>query len=148
MEVKVKKVNSLATVPKYATKGSAGFDLASVAKLSIKPGETRVVPTGLSVAVPEGFEMQIRPRSGMSLNTKLRVANSPGTIDADYRGEVGIILHNTGSDSVDINVGDRIAQGVVCPVEQVTFKVVEDLDATERASGGFGSTGATVNDEE
>lgn len=153
MKVLIKKVNPLAAIPKYATPGAAGFDLASVENVVLKPGETRAVKTGLVVEIPPGFEMQIRPRSGLSLKTTLRVANAPGTVDSDYRGEVAVILTNTSVDARDtfgngnsgenqtIFAGDRIAQGVIVPVVQATFEEVVELSETERGAGGFGSTG-------
>lgn len=100
-----------------------------------------MVGTGLRVKVPEGYEMQIRPRSGLSVDTKLRVANSPGTIDNDYRGEVGVILYNAGNRAEQIEVGDRIAQAVITPVVKVEMEEVDELEETERAEAGFGSTG-------
>lgn len=153
MQVKIKKVNAFAKTPKYATPGAAGFDLASVEQVVLKPGETRAIKTGLVVEIPLGFEMQIRPRSGLSLKTTLRVANAPGTVDSDYRGEVAVILTNTsvdardtfgngnGGENQEIFVGDRIAQGVIVPVLQATFEEVTELSETERGAGGFGSTG-------
>jgi len=153
MQVKIKKVNHLAVIPKYATPGAAGFDLVSVEDVILKPGETRAIKTGLVVEIPSGFEMQVRPRSGLSLKTKLRVANAPGTVDSDYRGEVAVILTNSsvdardtfgngdGGENEEIKAGDRIAQGVIVPVVQATFEEVTDLSETERGAGGFGSTG-------
>lgn len=148
-EVLIKIVHPDAVVPKYATPGSAGFDLVAIEDTIIYPVQTQVIRTGLAMAVPKGFELQIRPRSGLSLHTKLRVANSPGTVDSDYRGEIGIIITNTepelslsGYGAVAIKKGDRIAQGVICPVVRAEFEVVDSLDETTRGSGGFGSTGA------
>lgn len=153
MLVKVKKIHPDAILPKYQTRGASGFDLHALEDITISPGETRLVKTGLSVAVQEGFELQVRPRSGMSLKTYMRVANSPGTVDSDYRGEVCIIMTNTAtieklvdkqdgySKHCDIKKGERIAQGVICPVVQAAFEEVENLDETERGAGGFGSTG-------
>lgn len=143
--VKIKTING-ANVPKYETAGAAGFDLASTEMSIIAPGETVLIGTGLFMEIPEGYELQIRPRSGMSVKTKLRVANSPGTIDSDYRGEIKIILTNHGTDYRTINVGDRIAQGVLAPVYQARFVKVELMSETERGDGGFGSTGGTVNE--
>lgn len=141
MKVKIKRLNDNAVIPQYATPGAAGFDLHASENRTIFPGETALVPTGLSIEIPNGYEMQVRPRSGVSLKTGLRVANSPGTVDSDYRGEVCIIMHNTGDAGLDIFSGDRIAQGVICPVLQVSFEEVDDLSDTKRGSGGFGSTG-------
>ena len=150
MRVKIKKLHEDAVVPKYGTPGAAGFDLVAVEDTYIKPGETKLVKTGFAIAVPEGYEMQVRPRSGLSLKTSLRVANSPGTVDSDFRGEVCVIAHNAagpygnqGGDlnAIVINKGDRIAQGVICPVMKVEFDVVDSLDETKRGEGGYGSTG-------
>jgi dUTP pyrophosphatase len=150
MRIKIKKLHEDAVVPKYGTPGAAGFDLVAIEDVYIKPGETKLVKTGLAIAVPDGYEMQIRPRSGLSLKTTLRVANSPGTVDSDFRGEVCVIAHNAaspyGNQGGDLNVifiakGDRIAQGVICPVVKAEFEVVESLDETQRGEGGYGSTG-------
>ena len=142
MELKFKKLHPGAVIPAYQTKGSAGFDLHSIDNIAIPTGKTVLVHTGLSVAVPEGYELQIRPRSGVSLKTGLMIKNSPGTIDSDYRGEIGIIVYNTGEKFGHyVNYNDRIAQGVMVPVVQATIVEVEELDDTERGVGGFGSTG-------
>lgn len=148
MQVRIKKINSLAVIPKYATPGAAGFDLVSVENVKLRPGETRAVKTGLAVEIPLGFEMQIRPRSGLSLKTALRVANAPGTVDSDYRGEVAVILTNSAAEDEEygckeefVMAGDRIAQGVIVPVVQAQFEEVFELSNTERGAGGFGSTG-------
>lgn len=141
MKVKLKKVNDDAKVPKFATKGSAGFDLSAVYKVNLAPGETKAIPTGLCFQVEEGYEMQIRPRSGLTLNTPLRV--HLGTVDSDFSGEVRVICTNTsnGAESIEINIGDRIAQGVINKIEQAEFELVEDLEETERGESGFGSSG-------
>lgn len=132
-------------LPQYETKDAAGADLRASLEnkdtLVIAPGERVLVPTGLAFEIEAGFEVQVRPRSGLSLKTSLLVVNSPGTIDADYRGEVKIILGNFGNESYTINHGDRIAQMVLAPITQATFEVVNELSDTERGSGGFGSTG-------
>ncbi len=132
-------------LPFYATTLAAGADIrASLHEkksLIIAPGERMLIPTGLSFEIPAGFEVQVRPRSGLSLKTSLLVVNSPGTIDADYRGEVQIILGNFGTDPYIIEHGLRVAQLVVAPVWQAQFQTVETLSETERGSGGFGSTG-------
>lgn len=145
--IKIKKLanfdNELA-LPKYETRDAAGADLrASLPEgdMIIKPGQRVLVPTGLSFEIAPGHEVQVRPRSGLSLKTKLLVVNSPGTIDADYRGEVKIILGNFGTDDEVIKHGDRVAQMVVAPILQASFEVVEELSSTERGAGGFGSTG-------
>ena len=139
--MKIKKLDQDAIIPKYQTAGAAGFDLHSIVNEELNPGEQKLIGTGLSVAVPDGFELQIRPRSGLAAKYKVTVTNSPGTVDQDYRGEIKIILINLGQEKFIINKGDRIAQGVVCPVKQVIFEEVEELPSTERGSGGFGSTG-------
>lgn len=108
---------------------------------TLEPGERRLIPTGIRIALPEGYEAQIRPRSGLALKKGITVLNSPGTIDCDYRGEIGVILINLGEENVVINNGDRIAQMIVAPYTRVTWLETEDLDATERGAGGFGHTG-------
>ena len=135
-------------LPQYETSGAAGADLranlppdARAAGIALAPGARALVPTGLAVAIPPGFEMQIRPRSGLALKHGLSLANAPGTIDSDYRGPLGIILINLGQDVVTIAHGDRIAQAVITPVAQATFTLAETLDETDRGTGGFGSTG-------
>ncbi len=130
-------------LPGYATPGAAGMDVeaAVIGELPIAPGEIVVVPTGFRVALPPGYEMQVRPRSGLAVKHGLTVVNSPGTIDADYRGEVKIALINLGRKTYIISRGDRIAQLVLAPVSKVTLHVVESLDKTERDAGGFGHTG-------
>lgn len=132
------------SLPQYETSGAAGMDLRANETKKIYPGETTTIGTGLYVEIPPTAEMQIRPRSGMSLKTKLRVANSPGTIDSCYRGEVKIILENIGNEPVEVKDGDRIAQAVFAPVIRAElFQVYskESLTETDRGEGGFGSTG-------
>lgn len=143
MIVKVKQLHPDAIVPIYKSELAAGFDLAAYLEepITLKPNEIRLIKTGLAVEIPKGFEMQIRPRSGLALKHGISVLNSPGTIDADYRGEVGVILINLGSESFAIRHGDRIAQGVIKRVKTVWFEVVEELSETKRGSSGFGSTG-------
>lgn len=130
-------------VPAYETAHSAGMDLraALVAPIDLHPGERKLIPTGLKIAVPVGFEAQVRPRSGLAIKQGITMLNSPGTIDADYRGEVMVIAINHGQEAVRFNHGDRIAQLVVAPVVQVSIREVNELDATDRGEGGFGSTG-------
>jgi dUTP pyrophosphatase len=130
-------------LPAYATPGSAGVDLAAAldAPLVLAPGARAAVPTGIALALPEGYEGQIRPRSGLALRHGLAVLNSPGTIDADYRGEVRVILANLGDAPVTIARGERIAQLVVAPVSRVAFAPVATLPESRRGAGGFGSTG-------
>lgn len=143
MKIRIKKLHPDAVTPQYQTNGSSGFDLVAIEDVAIKSGETKLVRTGLAVDVGYGYELQVRPRSGLSLKSPLRVANSPGTVDADYRGEIGVIMTNISilEFAWKISKGDRIAQGVVCPVVQADIEVVEYLDETKRGSGGFGSTG-------
>ena len=140
INIPIKKLLTDAIIPMYATDGSAGFDFYTIIDTVVWEGETQLIRTGLSMEIPVGYELQIRPRSGLSLSTKLRVANSPGTIDSDYRGEIKIIIENIGDNEVLINQGDRIAQGVLCKVPQANFIEVDKLDETERGDGGFGST--------
>ncbi len=132
-------------LPFYATEGAAGADIrASIPEkksLIVKPGERVLVPTGLSMEIPFGFEVQVRPRSGLSLKTQLMVVNSPGTIDCDYRGEVNIIIGNFGKEDFTIEHGLRIAQLVIAPVIQAKYSVTNSLGETKRGAGGFGSTG-------
>lgn len=129
---------------KYATDGAAGFDIYAARTVEIAGNGVAIIPTGLYMAIPAGYELQIRPRSGNSAKTNIRIANSPGTIDSDYRGEIGIIVDNKGEATLKINKGDRIAQGVFAVVPKAGFSVVdkkEYLGTTERGTGGFGSTG-------
>ena len=135
-------------LPDYETVGAAGADLrANLAELdranglTLAPGERALVPTGLAMEIPRGFEVQIRPRSGLALKHGISIPNSPGTIDEDYRGPVGVILINLGQEPFTIGHGDRIAQMVVAPVVQATFETATELSATKRGAGGFGSTG-------
>ncbi len=130
-------------LPTYATPGSAGADLRAAVdgELVLAPMQRAAVPTGLKLAIPEGFEGQVRPRSGLALRQGLTVANAPGTVDADFRGEVRVIVVNLGDEPVTIRRGDRIAQLVVAPVTRASFKPVKGVPGTERGGGGFGSTG-------
>lgn len=132
-------------LPSYETDGAAGFDLraclADRGVLTLEPGARALVPTGLRMAIPDGYELQIRPRSGLALKHGITLPNTPGTIDSDYRGPLGIIVMNAGQEAFEISHGDRIAQGVVAPVTRAQFALVEALDETARGSGGFGSTG-------
>ncbi|WP_188791524.1 dUTP diphosphatase [Salipiger pallidus] len=133
-------------LPAYATAGAAGADLRANlpdrGRVTLVPGERALVPTGLRLAIPEGWEVQIRPRSGLALKHGITLPNSPGTIDSDYRGPLGVIVMNAGAETFVISHGDRIAQMVVAPVVQADFAVVETLSDTVRGSGGFGSTGS------
>ena len=130
-------------IPGYESDGAAGIDLRAWLEedLVLAPGETALVPTGLAVAIPEGYEAQVRPRSGLALNHAISLPNSPGTIDSDYRGEIRIILINHGKESFTVEHGMRIAQMVISPVIQVIFRESEELPVTSRGAGGFGSTG-------
>jgi len=130
-------------LPGYATVGSAGADVVAAveSQVAILPGERHAIPTGLVLAVPPGFEVQVRPRSGLALRHGLTVANAPGTIDSDYRGEVKVILVNLGAEAVTVRRGDRIAQLVVAPVSRARFDAASELPPTARGDGGFGSTG-------
>ena len=130
-------------LPAYATVQSAGMDLRANLDeaITLRPLERRLIPTGLHIALPEGFEAQIRPRSGLALKKGVTVLNSPGTIDADYRGEIGVLLINLSQEDFVVNDGERIAQMVVARHEQADFIVVEQLDETERGAGGYGHTG-------
>ena len=130
-------------LPAYATPDSAGMDLlaAVAAPVTLAPGERRLVPTGLAIQLPSGYEAQVRPRSGLALKHGITVLNAPGTVDADYRGEVGVILLNTGDQPFTIQRGERIAQMVIAAVATATWKPVSELPSTQRGAGGFGSTG-------
>jgi dUTP pyrophosphatase len=171
IDVRVKRLHADAVIPKYAHEYDAGFDLVAVEDVIIEPGETKLVPTGLAFQIPIGYEIQIRPRSGVSLKTKLRVSNAPGTIDSQYRGEVKVIVDNIRQRYIDedgeeyvtrtldtinsstevsefftegtyiIRKGDKIAQGVLAEVPRANFVVVDELDETTRGESGFGSTG-------
>lgn len=130
-------------LPTYATKGSAGMDLRANLQedVVIAPGERKLISTGLKISLPVGYEAQIRPRSGLALKKGVTVLNSPGTVDSDYIGDIGVILINHGEESFTVSNGDRIAQMVIAKHETVEFEQVESLDETERGAGGFGSTG-------
>ncbi|MBN9080650.1 MAG: deoxyuridine 5'-triphosphate nucleotidohydrolase [Rhizobiales bacterium 62-17] len=132
-------------LPRYQSTGAAGLDLvAAVAAdepVSLAPGQRRLVPTGLSIALPDGYEAQVRPRSGLALKNGVTVLNAPGTVDSDYRGEIGVILINLGEEPFVIARGDRIAQMVIAPVSQLEFEETSTLASSARGAGGFGSTG-------
>lgn len=140
-KILIKRLSKEIPLPKYETNGSSGMDLAANIETIIEPGDTSIIPTGLAVSIPKGFEVQVRPRSGLAAKQKLTVLNTPGTIDSDYRGEVKIILFNLGTDNFVVENGDRIAQMVICPIIQAEFEEVEDLSNTVRGKDGFGSTG-------
>ena len=127
--------------PAYATDGAAGLDVVAAEDLTLAPGERHAVATGFAIAIPHGFEVQVRPRSGLALKHGITCLNAPGTIDSDYRGEVKVILANLGAEPFEVRRGERIAQLVPAPVQRAAFREVDDLDSTGRGSGGFGSTG-------
>ena len=142
MELKIKKVHPDAIIPTYATSGSSGMDLHCVSDFTIEAGRLKLIPTGLIITgLSEFKEIQIRPKSGLAAKYGITVLNTPGTIDSDYVGEIGVILYNTGNDPYSFNKGDKIAQAVVCPIYKAEFIEVSDFEDTERGSGGFGSTG-------
>ncbi len=145
--VKVKKLTNDAIVPTYAKPGDAGFDFHATDEGFLLPGETAVIGTGLAFEIPEGYEIQVRPRSGLAAKHGITVLNSPGTVDAGYRGEVKVILHNAGHGAFEINKGDRIAQGVLSKVNQAKFIEVDELEESERGADGFGSTGVEAKEE-
>lgn len=140
VEVKIQKINEDAVIPKYAHDSDAGADIYAIEDVTLKPHTTVVVKTGIKVAIPLGYMINIVPRSGLSAKTSLRIANTPGTIDANYRGEIGVIMENTGNLSVTINKGDRIAQMLIMPIPMIKWIESDELDETDRGEGGFGST--------
>ena len=141
VEIKRLPNNDDLPLPAYETAGAAGMDLRAAEAVTLKPGARHLVPTGLSIALPHGFEAQVRPRSGLAVKHGVTVLNSPGTIDCDYRGEVKVPLINHGQDDFVIARGDRIAQMVIAPVTRVSWTEVDTLDETVRGTGGFGSSG-------
>ncbi|MHA1635936.1 MAG: dUTP diphosphatase [Candidatus Thorarchaeota archaeon] len=141
VQVRVKRLNPDAKIPKIAKAGDVAFDLYSVIDYEIKPGERYAVPTGIAVEIPVGYEGQVRPRSGLALKEGLTVLNTPGTIDSGYRGEVKTIIINQGDTAFKISKGMRISQLAIRPVPEVSFIEVDELSDTDRGEGGFGSTG-------
>ena len=143
IQVKIKKLHPQAVIPAYMTEHAAGLDLCTVieAPVMLAPGERTLLPTGLAMEIPPGFEGQVRPRSGLALKKGVSLVNSPGTIDADYRGEIGIIIINHGVEPVEILPGDRVAQLIIAPVTQAILVEADDLNDSVRSSGGFGHTG-------
>jgi dUTP pyrophosphatase len=133
--------NSDNALPQYETGGSAGLDVRSAENGLLKPGEFKLITTGICVEIPYGYEIQVRPRSGLAKNYGVTVLNSPGTIDADYRGEIGVILINHGQYDFEVKPGDRIAQLVLCPIERINWMAVGSVGGTKRGEKGFGSTG-------
>ena len=142
-KVLIKPFTEKVIIPKYETSGSSGMDIAAFieSNIEIKPGGKALISTSFSLSIPKGFEIQIRPRSGLAAKKSISVLNTPGTIDADYRGEIKIILINHGKDNFIVENGLRIAQMVLCPIVQAKLEVVEELVDTDRGTGGFGSTG-------
>lgn len=139
--LRVQLLPHAASLPAYQSAGAAGFDIAATETHVLLPGERAALPTGMIVAVPPGLELQIRPRSGLALRHGVTVANAPGTVDADYRGEIVVLLINLGAAAFTVERGMRIAQGVLAPVLRAEIRAVDALDATPRGAGGFGSTG-------
>ncbi len=139
----IKKLQKNIILPEYKTDGSSGMDLMANVEQTVKilPGEKKIISTGIIVAIPEQYEIQIRPRSGLAAKSGISVLNTPGTIDSDYRGEIKVILINLGKDVFEIKKNDRIAQMIVCPIIKVELEEVENLPETVRGKGGFGSTG-------
>lgn len=148
VKVKVKRVREgqdrELPLPRYMTKRSAGMDLFAAVdgEVTLEPGERKLIPTGIALSIPEGYEGQVRPRSGLALRDGIGLVNAPGTIDADYRGEVGVLLINFGRRPFKVKRGDRIAQLVIVPVCRAVLELAEELDATPRSGGGFGHTGS------
>ena len=143
VKVLIKKLDPSVKLPEYKTSGASGMDLIAFLKdpINIKPKKSSLIPTGLSVAFSENYEIQIRPRSGLAAKSNITVLNTPGTIDSDYRGEIKVIIYNHGNDDFVINNGDRIAQMVLSPIIRMELEEVKDLPKTIRGEGGFGSTG-------
>ncbi len=143
IEVRLKRLPHAAGLPVYATADAAGADLLAAveAPVTVAPGARALIPCGFAMALPKGYEAQVRPRSGLALKHGITLPNAPGTIDADYRGEVAVILANGGDQPFEVTRGMRIAQMVIAPAPQATFAEVDDLDQTARGAGGFGSTG-------
>ncbi len=142
-EILIKRLSKKINLPKYETDGSSGMDLVANIEntITIQPGKTSIISTGISVAIPKDHEIQIRPRSGLASKKQISVLNTPGTIDADYRGEIKVILINLGESPFVVEKGMRIAQMVLCPIVKAKLKEVQNLEDTVRGSGGFGSTG-------
>ena len=142
-EILIKRLSKHINVPRYETEGSSGMDLSANinSNIEIEPGDSAIIPTGISVSIPNNFEIQIRPRSGLAAKNQISVLNTPGTIDADYRGEIKVILINLGKKKFVLEKGSRIAQMVLCPIARAKIREVENLEKTDRGSGGFGSTG-------
>ena len=142
-EILIKRLSKYINLPRYETEGSSGMDLSANinSNIEIEPGDSTIIPTGISVSIPKNFEIQIRPRSGLAAKNQISVLNTPGTIDADYRGEIKVILINLGKKKFVLEKGTRIAQMVLCPIAKAKIREVENLEKTDRGTGGFGSTG-------
>ncbi len=141
MKIKVKKLHASAILPQYAHPNDAGLDLLAVEEQTLEPGESQLIPTGISIELPPGTEAQVRPRSGLALKHQITVLNTPGTIDAGYRGEIGVILINHGKTQFQVSPGMKIAQLVIASVIHAEIEAVEQLSSTKRGDNGFGSTG-------
>jgi len=141
--IQIKKLHADAQIPRYMTELAAGMDIHALPQKTtyLQPGERCLIPTGIAMAIPPGFEVQVRPRSGLAIKQGVTLVNTPGTIDADYRGEIQVIMINHGQDVFKISAGDRIAQLIVAPVSQAVIEEVSELSETRRGSGGFGHTG-------
>lgn len=150
LRIKIQKLHEQAIVPCYMSEHAAGMDLCAAldTEVVVAPGDRIIVPTGIAMAIPVGFEGQVRPRSGLAIRQGITMLNTPGTIDADYRGEIGVIVINHGHESVTIRHGDRIAQLIIAPVVRADFVEVDSLCETVRGSGGFGHTGVAARHEE
>ena len=141
IKILIKRLSKEVSLPKYETSGSSGMDLGSNIDANISPGKIAIIPTGLALSIPKGFEAQIRPRSGLAAKKKISVLNTPGTIDSDYRGEIKVLLYNFGKNNFEVLNGLRIAQMVLCPIVKGKLKLVKKLPKSIRGRGGFGSTG-------
>lgn len=150
VEIQIQKLHPQAIVPQYMTEHAAGMDLCAALDhpITLAPGARIIVPTGIAMAIPAGFEGQVRPRSGLAIRQGITMLNSPGTIDADYRGEIGVIAINHGADEVTFRHGDRIAQMIIAPVVRASLQVVDALNETSRGAGGFGHTGMKNSGED
>lgn len=145
IQCKIKKLSPLAVVPAYATAGSAGFDFSSIVDVVLKSKDSLLIDTGLAFEIPLGYELQLRPRSGLAFKHQVTILNAPATIDSDYRGEIKVLLINHSNKDFEIKIGDRIAQGVIAKLSTATFVEVEELSSTARGEGGFGSSGTNIN---
>lgn len=148
IKVRIKKLVSDARIPTYASSGASGADLYSVIDTNISPNKFSLIPTGIAIEMPPGFEAQIRPRSGIALNYGVTILNAPGTIDADYRGEIKVVLVNLSEEEFNIKKGMRIAQMVFTQIEQANFEVVGEIEKTERNNGGFGHSDTGENSKQ